>query len=174
MNAQSTRVGAIVPSSAVTLWNVQPAQNDYARQSGRVTVAMSSATPWPTTNGVLAEFTFEVQAGQAQQYRWPVQVSGMQLTSDGYDNLPLAPAQICFIGRDPIPASLDSASGGLSGDGFKVSLTGEVGASYSIEASTNLVNWTPLVTLTNSNGSVNLVDPAAARFNQRFYRAKQQ
>ena len=44
VNAQSARTGALVPSSAITLWNVQPAQNDYAAQNGQVRVAMSSAT----------------------------------------------------------------------------------------------------------------------------------
>src|SRR5439155_25905528 len=97
-NAQSARAGAMVPSSAVTLWNVQPAQNDYALQNGRVTVAMISATSWPTNNGIVAELTFQVQPGQSDQYFWPVQVSGVQLTSNGYVILPLAAAQIYFTG----------------------------------------------------------------------------
>jgi hypothetical protein len=136
-------------------------------------VAMSSATPWPTSNGVLAEFTFQVQSGQIDQYCWPIQSSGMQLTSDGFEIGQVAPAQICYVGRDALPANLTAVAGGLLEEGFRFTLQGDLGAAYSIEASTNLLDWTPLITVTNSNGSVMWADPAAAVFNQRFYRAKQ-
>jgi uncharacterized repeat protein (TIGR02543 family) len=174
VNSQSTRSGAIVPSSAVTLWNVQPAQTDYALQSGRVHVAMSSATPWPTNNGVVAEFTFQAQSGATDQYCWPIQVSGMQLTADGYDIYQVSSAQICFIGRDPVRPSLTAASTSWSADGFRFTLSSDPGLSYSIETSTNLINWVPLIVITNSTGSLNWVDPAASQFGHRFYRAKQQ
>jgi hypothetical protein len=175
VNAQSARTGALVPSSALTLWNVQPAQNDYAAQNGRVTVAMSSGTPWPTNNGGLAEFIFQVQSGQASQFCWPIQLSDLQLTSDGYDITHLAPAQICYVGRNPIPPNLSSTSTGLSSNGFSLSLTGESGVSYRIEASSDLVTWLPLVTLfTGSNGTLSFVDPATTSSPLRFYRAKQQ
>ena len=156
------------------LWNVQPAQNDYAAQSGRVRVAMSSATPWPTNNGVLAEFVFQVQTGQTAQYRWPIWVTKVEVTDSGYDVQSLAEAEIFFIGRNPIPPNLSSTSGGLSSNGFSLSVTGESGVSYGIEASSDLVTWLPLVTLSaGSNGALSFVDPAATNSPQRFYRAKQ-
>src|SRR5204862_4277728 len=124
VNAQSARTGALVPSSALTLWNVQPAQNDYAAQSGRVKVAMSSATPWPTSNGVLAEFVFQVQTGQTAQYRWPIWVSNVEVTDGGYDVQLLADAETFFIGRNPTPPNLSSTSGGWSSNGFSLSLSG--------------------------------------------------
>jgi hypothetical protein len=34
-----------------------------------------------------------------------------------------------------------------------------------------LVNWTTIATLTNSTGSTQFIDPAAAGFPRRFYRA---
>jgi hypothetical protein len=42
---------------------------------------------------------------------------------------------------------------------------------FQIESSTNLVNWTPLITLSNSTGTVQFTDPATPTFMQRFYRA---
>ena len=135
---------------------------------------MSSATPWPTNNGVLAEFVFQVQTGQTAQYRWPIWVSNVEVTAGGYDVQSLAEAETFFIGRAPMPPNLSSASSGLSAEGFHLSLEGDAGVSYGIEASTNLLNWTPLITVTNSSGSLNWVDPEAGNFSRRFYRAKQQ
>ncbi len=174
VNSQSTQTGAMVPAGAVTLWNVQPAQNNYALQTGRVSVAMSSATVWPTNSGVLAQFTFQVQPGQSSQYCWPIQLSGLEVTSDGYDIRQLPATQMCFIGRDPLPANLSANSSGLSVDGFKVTLSGDAGLSYTLEVSTDLLHWTPLSTLSNSSGGLNFVDPEATNSGYRFYRAKQQ
>jgi len=44
---------------------------------------------------------------------------------------------------------------------------------YPIEASTNLVDWLPLttVTVTNSDGTARFADPNSASFSHRFYRA---
>jgi hypothetical protein len=56
-------------------------------------------------------------------------------------------------------------------DGFRLTLTGESGTNYTILGSTNLTDWTPLGTLTNTYGTVQLTDPAATNLAQRFYRA---
>jgi hypothetical protein len=50
-------------------------------------------------------------------------------------------------------------------------LTGAAGYSYMVEASTNLVNWTPTVLVVNSNGTTQFSDPQATNTSQRFYRA---
>jgi hypothetical protein len=50
-------------------------------------------------------------------------------------------------------------------------IAGGAGQRYQIEASTDLLNWTDLVTLTNTSGTVQFLDSAAATFPQRFYRA---
>jgi len=175
LNSLSLQTGSLVPASAVSVWNVQPAQNNYTVQNGKVSFVASSATPWASKNGVLAEFVFQVQPGQTAQYRWPVRLSDLELTADGYDVRPVLQSEIYFIGRDPIQPDLSPASGSLTSDGFSLSLSGEPGVSYSLEVSSDLTSWSPLSTLTTgSNGALSFVDPAATNALHRFYRAKQQ
>ncbi len=59
---------------------------------------------------------------------------------------------------------------GLKPEGFQMSLTGDFGARYQLETSSNLVNWVPLAVLTNSYGTSQFLDPAASTLNRRFYR----
>jgi hypothetical protein len=59
----------------------------------------------------------------------------------------------------------------LSDDGFRFTLGGELGSKYEIDGSSNLVNWVPLVTLTNSAGVIQFTDPSATNGLFRFYRA---
>jgi Divergent InlB B-repeat domain len=56
------------------------------------------------------------------------------------------------------------------GEGFELTLTGEFGMSYRIDGSTNLSNWVPLITLTNSFGTMQYIDFGATNFPRRFYR----
>ena len=53
----------------------------------------------------------------------------------------------------------------------QLSLIGASGLSARVEVSTNLVNWTPLVTVTNRARIETFIDPAAKNVPQRFYRA---
>jgi uncharacterized repeat protein (TIGR02543 family) len=173
VNAQSARSGPIA-ASALAVWNVQPAQNDFTVQNGSVVAALSSATPWPTNDGVLAEFVFQVQAGETGQYRWPIQLSGMELTADGYDVRDLADSGMYFIGRDPVPPTLTYVPTSMGSTGFSLTLAGETGVAYAIEVSSDLKTWTPMTTLTANNGTLSFTDPDAGNIGQRFYRAKQQ
>ncbi len=54
---------------------------------------------------------------------------------------------------------------------FQLTLTGFPGATYEIDATTDLVAWTSLGMLTNTSGASTFADPAAATFDRRFYRA---
>ena len=67
-----------------------------------------------------------------------------------------------------------SVLGGLNGlneQGFRLTLTGEFGGYYRIDGSTNLLDWTPLVTITNTYGSTQFTDPSATNMPLHFYRA---
>ena len=55
---------------------------------------------------------------------------------------------------------------------FQLTLVGRMGARIEIQVSSDLAVWTPLVTLTNTPGRLELRDPAGLNFRQRFYRAK--
>jgi hypothetical protein len=54
---------------------------------------------------------------------------------------------------------------------FRLSLLGQLGATYTVDASTNLVHWVPLARLTNSAGVMQFEDPRGAESGYRFYRA---
>ncbi len=54
---------------------------------------------------------------------------------------------------------------------FQLTVYGDAGRSYTVQASTNLVDWTLVTTLVNPNGTMTVVDPAATNFSYRFYRA---
>ena len=60
---------------------------------------------------------------------------------------------------------------GLVEDGFRLTVLGEFGVPYSIQASTNLSQWTTAGTVTNTYGTVQFTDPAATNRPYIFYRA---
>ena len=43
--------------------------------------------------------------------------------------------------------------------------------SCTLQASTNLVDWIPIQSFVNTNGTMTVVDPATTNFSYRFYRA---
>ena len=60
----------------------------------------------------------------------------------------------------------------LSIEGNKLVINGTQGEIYSLLVTTNLSNWAPLATLTNSTGRVEFTDADAAVFSERFYRVE--
>ena len=50
-------------------------------------------------------------------------------------------------------------------------LTGDPARAYIVEGSTNLMDWTPVTSITPSAGSEEFSDPGAAKLRYRFYRA---
>jgi hypothetical protein len=57
-------------------------------------------------------------------------------------------------------------------NGMQLVLRGQVGGNYIIEASTDLVHWTPLANAINTNGTLQFSDTNAPNFPMRFYRAR--
>ena len=55
-----------------------------------------------------------------------------------------------------------------------ITLSGRTGLFYRVDVSSNLVDWLPWVTLSNSSGTMQLIDPGAPRYPRRFYRAVSQ
>ncbi|HWY74295.1 MAG TPA: hypothetical protein VN281_01695, partial [Verrucomicrobiae bacterium] len=75
--------------------------------------------------------------------------------------------------------SVLSASGGppitlmpasFAAGSFTLQISGSVGPTYVLLASTNLTNWTPILTNTPSVTPFTLIDTNAHSFNRRFYR----
>lgn len=55
---------------------------------------------------------------------------------------------------------------------FRFMVSGRPGARLIIEASSDLLSWTPLNQLTAGTAAISFADPAAAQFDRRFYRAR--
>jgi len=76
---------------------------------------------------------------------------------------------LSFVG---IPDLFGLSITGKDTNGFALfKLTGPSGFNYTIEASTNLVDWTSIATLINTNGTVPFVDRNSTNSTARFYRA---
>lgn len=62
---------------------------------------------------------------------------------------------------------------GWDGQGqFELTLEGDEGAVYVVEASEDLVEWVILTTAVKGGSALVITDPDAASFSQRFYRAR--
>jgi hypothetical protein len=59
----------------------------------------------------------------------------------------------------------------LTNGGFQLQLAGSAGSNYFIQVSTNLTNWTPVLTNTTPNGLINFTDTNLGGRPLRFYRA---
>ena len=53
---------------------------------------------------------------------------------------------------------------------FQITATGAPGGGYTLQTSSNLVDWLPLVTLVNTNGTIQYLDTANTNRPQLFYR----
>ncbi len=68
------------------------------------------------------------------------------------------------------PGSL-KPNGFTAQNAFKLRLTGQPAMRFTIQASTNFVNWIPLLTNTSATGSFDYTDPKSTNALRRFYRA---
>jgi hypothetical protein len=159
--SQPHRTGTMVSGNSLASWN--------ATTPGQLRLAVSSDSAWLTTEGVLAEITFEVLSGAADQHIWPLALGAVEVTPDGYAPRTVATQGAEFIGRPALAGTLSAPRYGKSGE-FIFSLTGDPGATYSIQASTDLVNWDTLTSALNATGTIEFTDPDAASFSRRFYR----
>jgi hypothetical protein len=72
--------------------------------------------------------------------------------------------------RIPLQPRLD-ALGYLDGNSFHFALSGSSNQLYLVQASTNLIQWMPLLDVVASNSAVQLEDPYLTNWALRFYRA---
>ena len=86
---------------------------------------------------------------------------------DGLTNLqkyllgrnPLVWDNLHFVAWQPLP------------DGrFKLTLFGQTGHNYTLQATTNLVDWVPVTSFICTNAVMDVFDPTATNLNARFYR----
>jgi uncharacterized delta-60 repeat protein len=141
----------------------------------------TSPEVWLPTFKTYIDGTGWVDLGAVQRL-----TNGWQLTGLGLDPSALILAQAYVAGSGPscwfveqslplIPLSpptiLRDASFGFQANQFGFDVSGTIGQSVIVEASTDLVNWTSLTNITLGSGPFFFSDPSATNFPARFYRA---
>jgi len=172
-NSTAHQPGALVPASGALLaWNVSPSVTDYANQNGAISFGVSSATSWPANNGVLARFTFTVQAAAAGRYTWPMFIRNGETTSDGFRTDSLGTASLNFVARAPAPANFEPSVHFDASGSSKLILQGDLGATYVVHGSSDLSTWKIIGTYsTTTSSTIEINDPEATGAATRFYRA---
>jgi hypothetical protein len=86
---------------------------------------------------------------------------------DGISNL-----QKYLAGKSPLVwDNLHFVGGQHLADGrLRLTVFGQVGHNYTLLASTNLVNWVPVLVFACTNGTMDVFEPDASNFTSRFYR----
>jgi hypothetical protein len=92
-------------------------------------------------------------------------------TTNGSLALPLPPFSEDLAGIVYPPPVLTALTVNQAGD-FQFRLDSETGGQYLIEKSPDLLTWTTFLSLTNVQGTTNLVAPAATTNSRAFFRAK--
>ena len=170
-DARSHQTLGLVPSTALTVWNVSPNQNEYSVQDGKISVAVSSDSYWAGSQGSVAEFAFTVQDGATNQYRWPLELSRIEL-ANGLDLFSVLNTRLFFSGRDSFSPVL--TTGANVGNGtFELSYFGEPNTPYRLEVSDDLKTWSQLTILVTESGHLTINDPMALATRKHFYRIVQ-
>jgi len=169
--ATSYHGGTMIPTGSPTVWNVAPANGNFTVQNGHVSFAVSSANAWSANNGILAELIFQVQAGGVNQYLWPITITSVETTENGYVNDGLTASGATLSVRGPVAATLSPSASFVNGQ-FTLTVNGDSGASYIVEASDDLKSWVTVGTVIPTNGSAVLTDAGSGTHTKRFYRVK--
>jgi len=141
--------GTFIPSVTVTLQAPDTNAKLYYTLNGTL----------PTTNSLL--------------YSSPLFLTNnVMLTANafetGFDNSVAASA---LFNAQPLYLTSMSFS---PNNGFQLGLIGMTGSNYVLQATTNFIDWTPIVTNMATTNLLNLMDGDASNFQHRFYRVLQQ
>ncbi|EEF63094.1 NHL repeat containing protein [Pedosphaera parvula] len=146
---------------------IQP--QSQTNQTGTITLfnvgtygTMPFSYTWQYNGTNLPSSSSSLMASNAGSYKVTVSNVAGQITSD-VATLTLTNSP---FGQTGVFQSIAMQPNGT----VQFSLSGSSGAIYTLEVSTNLVNWTPLVTFTMTNGTVQLIDTTATNFPAQFYR----
>jgi hypothetical protein len=63
---------------------------------------------------------------------------------------------------------------GFTNDVFQLRFAGSTGSNYVLQATTNLIDWTPIATNTAVTNHFDFYDANATNYPYRFYRVKKQ
>jgi hypothetical protein len=89
------------------------------------------------------------------------------VSDNGAINLSATQAFSVTVNR---PSQPSLANPSLANGKFGISISGDTGPDYTIQASSNLLNWSPILTTNPQASPFQFFDPAASSYSQRFYR----
>src|SRR5262249_54796726 len=69
-----------------------------------------------------------------------------------------------------LPGGITLQNPGRTNGAFRFLVVSGAGQPLRIDASTNLQQWVPITTFTNTTGNFDVIDPASTGFSRRFYR----
>ena len=138
--------------------------NDYDVDGDTLAIGdysdLSANGGWVTTNST--SFSYTPPAGLTGQDRFAY------LVVDGRGGQGVGIITINFVSRNRLLLDMSN----ISTTGTKLTMAGVPGNVYQIQASTNLVNWAILNSVTaDPAGMIQVTDPAAKNYPNRFYRA---
>ena len=189
----NTNTITLVGSGTVTAVAYQPGNSNY---NAAATVQQSfnvSQIPQTITFGALssqkvgdAPFPLNASANSGLLVSFsvsgPATLSGNIVTLTGSGNVTVTasqPGNNSYAAATPVIQSFsvtpaDNTLVGLgfqNNGGFQMAFYGMAGSNYTVQASSNLLNWQPFTNFIITNSPYNFADPTATNFKMRFYRA---
>lgn len=183
----STVFGPINYGILVTTTNAPSSNNPptFAVITNRTVIAgttINFTNSASDTNVPAQMLTFSLQGGQAGSslnssngiFNWRPTIAqspstnpmSVIVTDNGSPTMSATQSFTVFVTRPITPTLQPSISGGT----FNMLVTGDAGPDYTILASTNLVNWTPLFTTNSPALPFNWSSTNTGSFNQRYFR----
>ena len=160
------QVGALVPGDAMPFWN------DGA---GKVSLAAIRSTPWPSSVGVAAVFTFVPGAAFGGQAEWPIRLDQAEITGSGFDVRPLDPVTLTVRSQAGIDNRPSITLAPPKPDGtLGLEIIAPQGTTIAVEATSDLSAWTETQRITGqgSGNPVKVTLQADPNVQARFWRVR--
>jgi uncharacterized repeat protein (TIGR02543 family) len=190
----TSNIVTLLGGGSVTVIAWQPGNSNY---NAAATVQQSftvAKVPQTITFGALsqqkagdASFSLAATADSSLPVRFSVSgaavLSGNIVTLTGWGNVAvtaLQPGNNTYAAATNVtqsffvvPPADTLSSVGLVMNGFQMDYYGTIGSNYTLQASTDLANWTSVMNFTCTNSPTIVVDPGAKYLGWRFYRVAQ-
>jgi hypothetical protein len=142
-------------------------------QTGSLTIALADATGAPITN-FTQSFFVSGSGSTVLAFTMPGMLPPGQYLLTGSLSVGGGTGQVLagiYTVQLP-PVMLGTASPqSLNMNGLNLSLQGAIGSNYLIEASTDLISWSPILYFSTTNSPFYFTDPSATNSSMQFYRA---
>lgn len=153
--------------------------NDGAISNGPTTVSLNENSA--TGTNLFSQSIGALAPGRSQDVTFLWNITGLPdnlnlyavLSGSGISNN-FSTANIASgVAISQVPPPWIDACQYLTTGGFQIEFYGTVGHSYSLLGSTDLVNWTPVLSFACTNAPMSVVDPGAKSHGWQFYRVAQ-